>query len=217
MNKILSWLGALALFVAVAYGTSTAMAPHPAKTAVASSLIASGPFLVADGGDLPHTLPSPSPSAAPPAAAPKPAAPKPAPKPAPKAAAPVARATAPAIVIHSTQQALINRDRVAHGLRPLAWSSCLASIAYSNAVRMAKQGYISHTDGASRDLGCHLGYHAGENVGWHAPGINDTWANTAFMNSPEHRANILSPYYHYVATYWAMGSGGKAYIAVEFS
>jgi uncharacterized protein YkwD len=82
---------------------------------------------------------------------------------------------------------------------------------------MAKQGYISHTDGAQRDLGCGLGYHAGENVGWHSPGVNDTWANNAFMASPEHRANILSSYYHYVATYWAMGSGGKAYIAVEFS
>lgn len=210
--RILSWIGAFALFVAVAYGTSAAMTAHPANTAVASSLTSGGPFLVADGGDPPHTLPSPS------AAAPKPAAPKPAPKAAPKAAAPVAHATsAPAIVIHSTQQALINQDRVSHGLRPLIWSSCLASIAYSNAVRMARQGYISHTDGATRDLGCHLGYHAGENVGWHSPGINDSWANTAFMNSPEHRANILSSYYHYVATYWVMGSGGKAYIAVEFS
>jgi uncharacterized protein YkwD len=209
--RILSWIGAFVLFVAVAYGTSAALSTHPANTAIASSLIAGGPVLVVDGGDLPHTLPSPSTAA-------HAAAPKPAPKPAPKAAAPVARATsAPAIVIHSTQQALINKDRVSHGLRPLIWSSCLASIAYSNALRMANQGYISHTNGATRDLGCHVGYHAGENVGWHAPGINDTWANTAFMNSPEHRANILSSYYHYVATYWVMGSGGRAYIAVEFS
>lgn len=210
--KFLSWLGALALLVAIAYGTSTVLRSHDARTAAtfpAASLSASG--LVAGGGDLPQPLPSASPS------------PKPKPRPAaapaaPRAAAPVARPTAaPAIVIHSTQQALINQDRVSHGLRPLIWSSCLASIAYSNAVRMAKQGYISHTDGAQRDLGCGLGYHAGENVGWHSPGVNDTWANNAFMASPEHRANILSSYYHYVATYWAMGSGGKAYIAVEFS
>jgi len=210
--KLLSWLGALVLFVGLAYGTTSAMRAHNASpsTSTASSLTASGPFLVADGGDLPHTLPSPSPSAKP--------KPRPAPAPVAPKAAPVARsASAPAIVIHSTQQTLINRDRVSHGLRPLTWSSCLASIAYSNAVRMAKQGYISHTDGASRDLGCHLGYHAGENVGWHSPGISDTWANNAFMASPEHRANILSPYYRYVATYWVMGSGGKAYIAVEFS
>ena len=212
--KILSWIGALVLFVAVAYGTSAAMAAHSASTATPVRAVALAPGLVADGGDLPHTLPSPS--AAPHAAAPK-VAPKPAPKAAPKAAPVVRSASAPAIVIHSTQQALINQDRVRNGLRPLTWSSCLATIAYSNAVRMAKQGYISHTNGPTRDLGCHLGYHAGENVGWHAPGISDTWANTAFMNSPEHRANILSSYYHYVATYWVMGSGGKAYIAVEFS
>lgn len=212
--KFLSWLSALTLFLVVAYVASTAMSSHPASasaTVPASSLSTSGPFLVVDGGDLPRTLPTASPS------------PKPKPRPAaaptaPRAAAPVAHSTAaPAIVIHSTQQALINRDRVSHGLRPLMWSSCLASIAYSNAVRMAKQGYISHTDGAQRDLGCGLGYHAGENVGWHSPGVDDTWANNAFMASPEHRANILSSYYHYVATYWVMGSGGKAYIAVEFS
>ena len=97
------------------------------------------------------------------------------------------------------------------------WSSCLATIAYSNAVRMANQGYISHTNGATRDLGCRLGYHGGENVGWYSGGANDTWANNAFMASPEHRANILSPYYHYVATYWIKAADGKAYIAVEFS
>ncbi len=38
-----------------------------------------------------------------------------------------------------------------------------------------------------------------------------------FMNSPEHRANILNGYYHYVGTAWVVASDGKAYIAVEFS
>jgi uncharacterized protein YkwD len=37
-----------------------------------------------------------------------------------------------------------------------------------------------------------------------------------FMNSPEHRANILGPY-HYVATAWVVAPNGYAYIAVEFS
>ena len=208
--KFLSWIGAFVLFVAVTYGTSAALGAHFSGQATPVSAVALAPGLVADGGDLPHTLPSPS-------AKPHAAAPKPAPKPAPKAA-PVARsASAPAIVIGSTQQALINQDRVRNGLRPLTWSSCLAGIAYSNAIRMKNQGFISHTNGATRDLGCHLGNHAGENVGWHSPGINDTWANNAFMASPEHRANILSSYYHYVATYWVNGSNGKAYIAVEFS
>jgi uncharacterized protein YkwD len=110
----------------------------------------------------------------------------------------------------STQQALINKDRAAHGLRPLAWSSCLSNVAYSNAIRISKQGtHISHTNGPTRDLGC--------GIGWYSGGINDTWANNAFMASPEHRANILSPYYHYVATSWVRLSNGYGYIAVEFS
>jgi uncharacterized protein YkwD len=126
------------------------------------------------------------------------------------------------IVIGSAQQALINQDRARYGLRPLTWSSCLASIAYSNAVRMAGQGYISHTDGSARDLGCHLGYHAGENVGyWSGGGFTqaqlDVKLNMMFMNSPDHRANILSPYYRFIGTAWRTAPNGAHYVAVEFS
>ena len=120
------------------------------------------------------------------------------------------------IVIYTTQQMLINQDRVLYGRSQLHWSTCLASIAHSNAVRMATQGYISHTNGPTRDLGCHLGYHAGENVGWYQPLPSDRAINTAFMASPTHRANIMSRYYHYVGTSWVKGSNGHWYIAVEF-
>ena len=126
--------------------------------------------------------------------------------------------SAPAIVLGSYQQRLINRDRAAHGLRPLTWSSCLASVAVSNAVRLSRQGWVQpyHTNGPSLDLGCHLGNQAGENVGYWSGGVNDAQLNTMFMNSPEHRANILGPY-RYVATAWAVAPNGAAYIAVEFS
>jgi uncharacterized protein YkwD len=140
-----------------------------------------------------------------PIAAPRPVAPPPAPKPAP-----------PAIVVGSTQQALINSDRANAGLGPLNWNSCLAGIAYQNALRMANQGYISHTNGPSLDLGCGLGNQAGENVGYWSAGINDYQLNTMFMNSPDHRANIMGPY-HYVGTAWVVAKNGYAYIAVEFS
>lgn len=122
----------------------------------------------------------------------------------------------PRIVVGSTQQALINRDRAANGLGPLTWSSCLYSVAVSNARRIAAQGYLSHTNGPSVDLTCGLGHQAGENIGYWSAGINDTQLNTMFMNSPEHRANILGPY-HYVATAWVVAPNGYGYIAVEFS
>jgi len=126
------------------------------------------------------------------------------------------QAPAPAITIGSAQQALINADRAAAGLPPLQWSPCLAGVAYSNAVRMAAAGAISHAGGVQADFGCGLGSsQTGENVGYWSAGINDAQLNTMFMNSPEHRANIMGPY-RYVGTAWKVGANGAGYIAVEF-
>ena len=110
---------------------------------------------------------------------------------------------APQIVVASTQQRLINQDRASAGLPPLAWNSCLAAIATQNALRMATQGYISHANGVTLDLGCHVGSRAGENIGYLSAGINDVEMNAMFMASAEHRANILGPY-HYIATAWVV-------------
>ncbi len=128
------------------------------------------------------------------------------------------RSTSNSIVIGSYQQQLINRDRAAAGLPPLSWSSCLASVAMANAVRLSRQGWTPpyHTNGPSLDLNCHLGRQAGENVGYWSGGINDVQLNSMFMASPEHHANIMGPY-HYIATVWAVAPNGYAYIAVEFS
>jgi uncharacterized protein YkwD len=164
--------------------------------------------------DAPHKpiypTPSPSPSPTPPPApAPAPVVSRPAPAPAAPAR--------PALVVNSTQQALINQDRARYGLPPLTWSSCLSNIARAQAAHLATPGVtFQHYGGAQQDLGCHLGYQAGENIGWWSAGINDSQLNTMFMNSPDHRANILGPY-HYVATAWVVGSNGYGYIAVELS
>lgn len=216
--KLLSRFGALVLFVAVAAGTASVLRLHSQSTTpvAANHALASLSTPLAELSSV-----QPTPSAKPQPTA-KPVA-KPVKPPVKKATAPAPRpVVTPALVIGSTQQALINQDRARYGLKPLTWSSCLGSIAYSNAVRMANQGYISHTNGPTRDLGCGLGYHAGENVGyWSGGGLSqyqlDVKLNTMFMNSPDHRANILSPYYHYVATAWKTAPNGAHYIAVEFS
>jgi uncharacterized protein YkwD len=128
------------------------------------------------------------------------------------------RSTSNPIAIGSYQQQLINRDRAAAGLPPLSWSSCLASVAAANAVRLSRQGWTPpyHTNGPSLDLNCHLGRQAGENVGYWSGGIEDAQLNSMFMASPEHHANIMGPY-HYIATAWAVAPNGDAYIAVEFA
>lgn len=201
--------------VVLAVGATSAQfarsSTSPALVAARSQAVsAGGAFAGTDANDpapqrmipRPSPEPSPTPPPRPPAAVAAPAPARPAPP--------------PAIVIGSTQQALINQDRAASGLGPLTWNGCLLTVANSNAARMAAQGAISHTNGPNVDLTCGLGRQAGENVGYWSAGVNDGQINTMFMNSPGHRANILGPY-HYVATAWVVASNGYGYMAVEFS
>jgi len=210
--RVLSWLGVVGVVVALGWGAlslshrdsvsahSLTASRHPVATA--------GSYVAVDYSDpapqrmIPRPKPEPSPT----------------PQPAPAAAPPApARAAAPPpLVVRTTQQALINQDRARYGLAPLTWSSCLSNVAVANARRMAAQGFISHTNGPNVDLTCGLGRQAGENVGYWSAGVDDSQLNTMFMNSPDHRANILGPY-HFAATAWAVDSRGYGYIAVEFS
>jgi uncharacterized protein YkwD len=220
--RILSWVAAVVVVLALAVGVTSVVYAHPntppkltaAKTgAAAASYTDNGvnPNDPAPQRMIPRPTAEPTPIPPPPPppapAPPPPAAPQPAPAPAP---------APPPIVVGSTQQALINQDRAANGLGPLTWNSCLANVAGSNAQRMAAQGFISHTNGPTVDLSCGLGHQAGENVGWWSAGVNDGQLNTMFMNSPGHRANILGPY-HYVGTVWVVAANGAGYVAVEFS
>jgi uncharacterized protein YkwD len=183
----------------------SAMPAPRAQSSVARSVpvAAAGPLIEPDRVDrkLLHQRPPPPPVAVIPPASAAVAAPPP---------------RAPSIVIGSTQQVLINNDRAAAGRGPLSWSSCLYSVALANAKRMAAQGFISHTNGPNADLGCGVGSRAGENVGYWTGGVNDAQLNTMFMNSPDHRANIMGPY-RYVGTAWVTAPNGVAYIAVELS
>ena len=117
-------------------------------------------------------------------------------------------------VLGTGQWGLINQDRQRAGLAPLQWNDCLANIAKGQAARMAAQGYISHANGRTLDLGCHLGTRTGENIGFQSS-INDAAMNAWFMGDPPHRANILGPY-HYVGVAWVRAANGTAYLAVEF-
>ncbi|GAC1575077.1 MAG: hypothetical protein NVS3B24_03200 [Candidatus Dormibacteria bacterium] len=107
---------------------------------------------------------------------------------------------------------LTNQDRTSNGLGALAFNAYLANIATS-----AQAGSCGSPRGRSQDLidrnyfshqipPCggyvwdvfNLGAYnsAGENIGWnnYPPADSVGQINTAFMNSPEHRANILGNY-----------------------
>ena len=91
---------------------------------------------------------------------------------------------------------LINQDRAGQGLPALAWDDQLGSLAQTWSARMAQNGALSHQDldalqaspsmSAWRSLGENI-YYGGTDVS----GANSTW-----MNSPGHRANILHGFTH---------------------
>jgi uncharacterized protein YkwD len=204
--RLVSWLGGFVVVLAITATAGTVALAH--HSAVAPSVLTASHQPVdlksydnLDQASAPAQLitPSPTPPPAPPAAA--------GPAPAPARAA---------LIVNSAQQALINQDRARNGLGPLTWSGCLSSVAGAQAAHLATPGVtFAHYGGVYQDLNCRLGAQTGENIGWWSAGVNDTQLNTMFMNSPEHRANILGPY-HYVATAWVVGSNGYGYIAVEF-
>lgn len=152
--------------------------------------------------EAPAPTPTPAPAAPTPAAAqPAPVAIRPAaPPPAPRPPAPPVSSVGGAAGLEFS---LVNQDRAANGAAPLAWSGSLARVAQYRAQDMLNRDYFSHYDPSTGQLAFVELLHlwgipymtAGENIAW---STNPSMAgiNTMFMNSPEHRANILNGAYH---------------------
>jgi uncharacterized protein YkwD len=97
----------------------------------------------------------------------------------------------------------LNATRRAHGLRLLRLSSSLSAAAGQHSVEMATLGYFSHNsaNGSSFDKRIARYYpvagsrywEVGENLLWSSPDIDAAGALNMWMNSPDHRANILNP------------------------
>jgi uncharacterized membrane protein required for colicin V production len=94
--------------------------------------------------------------------------------------------------------ALVNKERTQRGLRPLKADTELTETARKHSIDMFARGYFSHItpegktpfDRMRRDKVTFVS--AGENLAL-APTLS--MAHTGLMNSPGHRANILSPNY----------------------
>ncbi len=113
-------------------------------------------------------------------------------------------------LIRSATLCLINRERVAHGERPLRPNRRLRRAAQAHSESMALGDYFEHDGGGGpgggtpltriRDAGyissSRVGYELGENIAW-----GTLWLSTpraivgAWMASAGHRANILDPRY----------------------
>lgn len=110
---------------------------------------------------------------------------------------------------------LMNRERAGAGLAPLAPRDDVIEIARRHSERMAAAGDIWHNDDFfSRESHKRLGAKSlGENVALNRS-VDD--AHARLMNSPGHRANIMSPRFSVVGVGVAADASGIFYITEGF-
>jgi uncharacterized YkwD family protein len=114
---------------------------------------------------------------------------------------------------------LINADRAKNGLPALALNPSLTRVAHLKAQDMAVNGYFDHTSptyGSPFDMMIRFGITyraAGENI---AKAGSVSEAETLFMQSSGHRANILSPTYTQVGVGIYAGADGMTYESQMF-
>lgn len=113
--------------------------------------------------------------------------------------------------------ALVNRDRAAHGLKPLHVSAYLTGAAVRHNNAMARAGNIYHTPDLGNAICCWIAL--GENVG-EGPvnSANSPEPETieyAFMHSAEHRRNILEPLFTEIGVA-VTERGDTCYVTEEF-
>ena len=109
----------------------------------------------------------------------------------------------------SSLYALTNASRASAGLAPYAYSSELSAAAQSRAQSMAAHQVLTHA-GLASAVG-NWSY-LGENVGY---GPSASALEVAFMNSPEHRSNILDHDFTQVGV-GAVTVGATVWVSVIF-
>jgi len=107
--------------------------------------------------------------------------------------------------------AKLNAAREANGQRPYSVASDLTSVARSHSRAMASSGQLYHNPNLTTDI---QNWQAvGENVG-EGPTVSDI--HTAFMNSPEHRDNILDHDFTQVGVGVSVDGNGMVWVTEDF-
>jgi uncharacterized protein YkwD len=125
---------------------------------------------------------------------------------------------------------VLNAERARHNLRPLRFNRRLSKAARRHSRAMARKRFFSHTSPGGRtfvDRIRRTGYlhgarnwNIGENIAWGSGSLSAPRAiATAWMNSPGHRANILSRSFGAIGIGVARGTpsgGGGAIYTTDF-
>jgi uncharacterized protein YkwD len=154
-------------------------------------------------------------------------APQPPPDPAP-AAAPASAATASdpsQATMSPLEQAVVdltNQARAQNGLPPLQVNGALVEMAQLQSNNMAQLNEMAHVlpgvaEPTIQSRAAAAGYNytwLGENIAFNYPDAASVV--NAWMNSPEHRANILNPNFTDIGVGFAWNSLGQAYATEDF-
>ena len=118
----------------------------------------------------------------------------------------VAAPGSPAVALSPLERGVltdINAFRTAHHLSALQLSTPLTSAAIAHTQEMAAQGYFAHesADGSLFWKRIRTYYPStpwtywsvGENLLWSSPDVGPAQALQLWLNSPEHRANLMNP------------------------
>lgn len=124
-------------------------------------------------------------------------------------AAPAPAACAGASATAAAVVALANQSRASVGLGPLAWNGQLACLAAGWSGHIIATGQFVHRDLAAtlRSPGYEGWRTLGENILRGGATMTAEQMHQAWMNSPGHRANILSPNFRYIGVGLAYGNG----------
>jgi uncharacterized protein YkwD len=108
-----------------------------------------------------------------------------------------------------------NGDRAAAGLAGLCENGQLAGFAQGWAEHMAATGVLVHQDIGSTINGTSF-FTMGENILVGPAGYSPDQMETAWMNSPTHRANILSGAFTQAGVGTAYSADGRMWVCVDF-
>jgi len=112
----------------------------------------------------------------------------------------------------------INHARTIRGIRALKVVPGSTDVAHRWSCHMAGAAWLSHNPHLGTLLESHGSYYwttYGENVGVTSSTAGADSLFRAYMNSPEHRANILDRTFRYVGV-WTKRSGGRRWNTIDF-
>jgi uncharacterized protein YkwD len=112
----------------------------------------------------------------------------------------------------------VNSDRAANGLGPLSWNPQLACLAQDHSNWMATTGSFTHRDlSATIRQPDYSGYASlGENILVGPNTMTGAQMEAAWMNSPGHRANILSPNFDSIGIAVGWSPDGRIWATQNF-